>query len=140
MSDDMLVYPSEKVVGVVDDRDHLDGVLSALGGIGVASGDVEVLSGESGEKRLDPTGDEHGPLAKAMRTVQKALGDESERLEGLNAELEAGNYVVQVALSAEDDDEREQEKQRIGRTLKDQRARDVAFYGEYQIEELQIGA
>jgi hypothetical protein len=140
MSEDMLVYPSEKVVGVVDDRDHLEGVLSALSDIGVASADVEVLSGDTGEKRLDPTGDEHGPLEKAMRTVQKALGDESERLEGLNAELEAGNYVVQVALSAEDDDEREQEKQRIGRTLKDRRARDVAFYGEYQIEELQIGA
>jgi hypothetical protein len=140
MSEDMLVYPTEKVVGVVDDRDHLEGLLSALSDAGVASGEVEVLSGESGERRLDPTGEEHGPLQKAMRTVQKALGDESERLEALNAEIEAGNYVIQVGLAAEDDDEREQEKQRVGRVLKDQRARDVAFYGEYQIEEIQLGA
>jgi hypothetical protein len=140
VSEDMLVYPTEKVVGVVDDREQLEQLLSALTEAGVGSGEVEVLSGASGEEKLDPTGDEHGPLAKAMRTVQKALGDESERLEGLNAQLEAGNYVVQVGLTAEDDDQREQEKQRIGRVLKEQGAREVAFYGKNQIEELQLGA
>jgi predicted amidohydrolase YtcJ len=140
MSEDMLVYPTEKVVGVVDDRGQLEGLLSALADGGTGRDQVEVLSGESGEEKLDPTGEEHGPLEKAMRTVQKALGDESERLEKLNAELEAGNYVVQVGLTAEDDDAREDEKQRVGRTLKQGGARDVAFYGEYQIEELQIGA
>jgi hypothetical protein len=139
MSEDMLVYPTEKVVGVVDDRGQLQGVLDALSDAGVADGQVEILSGHDAEQ-LDPTGEEHGPLERAMRTVQKALGDESERLEALNAELEAGNFVVQVGLSEEDDDAREQEKQRVGRVLKDRGARDVAFYGEYQIEELQLGA
>jgi hypothetical protein len=140
MSEDMLVYPTEKVVAVVDDRGALDGVLSALSEAGVPDGEVEILSGQRDAEKLDPTGEEHGPLQRAMRTVQKALGDESERLEALNAELEAGNYVVQVGLTEEDDDRREQEKQRVGRVLKDRGARDVAFYGEYQIEELQLGA
>jgi hypothetical protein len=140
MSEDMLVYPTEKVVGVVDDRGELEGVLQALSDAGVPDGQVEVLSGHDDAEKLDPTGEEHGPLERAMRTVQKALGDESERLETLNAELEAGNFVVQVGLSEEDDDAREQEKQRVGRTLKDRGARDVAFYGQYQIEELQLGA
>jgi hypothetical protein len=140
MSEDMLVYPTEKVVGVVDDRGELEGVLQALSDAGVADGQVEVLSGHDDAEKLDPTGEEHGPLERAMRTVQKALGDESERLETLNAELEAGNFVVQVGLSEEDDDAREQEKQRVGRALKDRGARDVAFYGQYQIEELQLGA
>jgi predicted amidohydrolase YtcJ len=140
MSEDMLVYPTEKVVGVVDDRQHLSALTSALADAGVGDAQVEVLSGETGEQQLDPTGDEHGPLEKAVRTVQKALGDESERLEGLNAEIEAGNLVVQVGLTAEDDDERDQEKYRIGRVLKEQGARDVAFYGKNQIEELQLGA
>jgi hypothetical protein len=140
MSEDMLVYPTEKVVGVVDDRAELEGVLRALSDAGVADGEVEVLSGHDDAEKLDPTGEEHGPLERAMRTVQKALGDESERLETLNAELEAGNFVVQVGLSEEDDDAREQEKQRVGRALKDRGARDVAFYGQYQIEELQLGA
>jgi hypothetical protein len=140
MSEDMLVYPTEKVVGVVDDRAQLDGLLAALSDAGVPSGEVEVLSGEAGQQQLDPSGDDHGPLAKAMRTVQKALGDEAARLEKLNAEIEAGSYVVQVGLTEEDDDAREQEKQRVGAILKDRGARDVAFYGEYQIEELQLGA
>jgi hypothetical protein len=140
MTEDMLVYPTEKVVGVVDDRGRLEALVGALHEAGVADGEVEVLSGHAGEERLDPSGDEHGPLQKAMRTVQKALGDESERLEKLNAELEAGNHVVQVGLSADDDDAREEEKQRVGRILRDQGAREVAFYGEYQIEEIQLGA
>jgi hypothetical protein len=140
MSEDMLVYPTEKVVGVVDDRGQLDGVLGALSDAGIADAQVEILSGHDDAEKLDPTGEDHGPLERAMRTVQKALGDESERLETLNAELEAGNFVVQVGLSEEDDDAREDEKQRVGRVLKDRGARDVAFYGEYQIEELQLGA
>jgi hypothetical protein len=140
MSEDMLVYPTEKVVGVVDDHQRLEGLLSSLSDAGVADGQIEVLSGESGAEKLDPTGEEHGAFQRALRTVQKALGDESERLEALNAELEAGNYVIQVGLSEEDDDPREAEKQRIGDVLSSGGARDVAFYGEYQIEEIQLGA
>jgi hypothetical protein len=140
MSEDMLVYPTEKVVGVVDDHQRLEGLLSSLSEQGVGDGQIEVLSGESGAAKLDPTGEEHGPFQRALRTVQKALGDESERLEALNTELEAGNYVVQVGLTAEDDDAREEEKQRVGQVLSSQGARDVAFYGEYQIEEIQLGA
>jgi predicted amidohydrolase YtcJ len=140
MTEDMLVYPTEKVVGVVDDRARLQDLSSALAEAGIRDADIEVLSGESGEEQLDPSGEEHGAFEKAIRTVQKALGDESERLEDLNAEIEAGNYVVQVGLSAEDDEARDEEKYRIGRILKAQGARGVAFYGKNQIEELQLGA
>jgi hypothetical protein len=140
MTEDMLVYPTEKVVGVVDDRAHLRDLFSSLAEAGVRDADIEVLSGESGEEQLDPDGDEHGAFEKAMRTVQKALGEESQRLEHLNAEIEAGNYVVQIGLAAEDDDARDDEKYRIGRILKAEGARDVAFYGKNQIEELQLGA
>ncbi|GGI02853.1 hypothetical protein [Egicoccus halophilus] len=138
MSEDMLVYPTEKVVGVLDDHGAVDELRSALAEAGAS--EVEVLSGDSGEEQLDPKGDDHGPLAKAMRTVQKALGDEAERLENLNDELERGNLVVQAGLSAGDDDAREQEKRRIGKVMRQHGVRSIAFYGKNQIEELTLDA
>lgn len=136
MTEDMLVYPTEKVVGVLDDAGAVDGLRRALEQAGAA--DVEVLAGEAGEQRLDPKGAEHGALATAVRTVQKVLGDEAERLENLNDELERGNLVVQAGLSAEADDAREQEKQRIGGVMREHGARSIAFYGKHQIQELTL--
>jgi hypothetical protein len=138
VSDELLVYPTDKVVGVLEDAARLDSVRDDLAQAGVASDQIEVLCGESGAERLDPDGDGSGPLASAIRTVQKALGEEATRLEQLNAAVESGAYVVQVALP-EDGDE-DEAKQRIGRILHEGGARNVAFYGSLAVEELQLGA
>ena len=136
--EDMLVYPSEKVVGILDDRARVDELRSALDEAGAT--DVEVLSGTSGEEQIDPQGDDHGAFASALRTVQKAIGDEGQRLENLNDELERGNLIVQAGLSAGDDDAREQQKQTVGRVMREHGARSIAFYGKHQIEELTLDA
>lgn len=138
MSEDMLVYPTEKVVGILDDPQAVDGLRSGLSEAGAT--DVEVLSGASGEEQLDPKGEEHGALGRAMRTVQKALGDEAERLENLNDELERGNLVVQAGLSASDDEGRDREKQQIAAVMREHGVRSIAFYGKNQIEELTLDA
>lgn len=138
MSEDMLVYPTEKVVGILDDRDAVEGLRSALSEAGAT--DVEVLSGDSGEEQLDPKGEEHGALGKAMRTVQKALGDEAQRLENLNAAIEQGSLVVQAGLSASDDDARDQQKQQVAGVMREHGVRSIAFYGKNQIEELTLDA
>lgn len=138
MSEDMLVYPTEKVVGVLDDATAVPDLRRALDDAGATG--VEVLAGESGEEQLDPKGEGHGAMASAIRTVQKALGDEAERLENLSDELERGNLVVQAGLGAEDDDAREQEKQRIGGIMREHGVRSIAFYGKHQIEELTLDA
>ncbi|MEX2504436.1 MAG: hypothetical protein WD378_06275 [Egicoccus sp.] len=138
MSEDMLVYPTEKVVGILDDPAAADDLRSALSETGAT--EVEVLSGASGGEQLDPGGDEHGKLGKAMRTVQKALGDEAERLENLNTALEQGHLVVQAGLSASDDDARDREKRQIAGVMREHGVRSIAFYGKNQIEELTLGA
>lgn len=138
MSEDMLVYPTEKVVGVLDDADAVGELRRALAEAGAS--DVEVLSGRSGERQLDPKGEEHGALGKAVRTVQKALGEEAERLENLNDELERGNLVVQAGLSADDDDARDDEKHRLAGIMRRNGVRSIAFYGKNQIEELTLDA
>lgn len=141
MSDDLLVYPKEKVVGIVDDHDTMDAVRDALRATGVDDGRVEVLSGRGGEQHIDPNGRERGKVATAVRTVQKALGEEATRLEQLNAAVEAGKYVVQVELSGDADKETfEAEKRSVGNALHDAGASKVAYYGKNAIEELQLGA
>ena len=140
MNDELLVYPTEKVVGVAPDRSTLDAVREALSSSGVADDRIEVLSGSSAHDELDPDTGEHGPLASVVRVVQKALGDEAARLDRLNDAVDAGAYVVQVDPVGEDDDAREADKRAIGQALVDAGANDVAFYGRWQIEELQFGA
>lgn len=139
MGEDMQVYPEEQVVGIVDDGADVQRLLDALEAEGVAGDRVEVLAGEEGKKRLDATGEEHGWAERALRTVQKVLGDEAERLENLNDELAAGNYVVQVEIAGEEDEEREASKLQIGDIMRQQGGRSIAFYGKYQIQELTIG-
>lgn len=138
--DDLLTYPTEKVVGIAADRDTLDAVRDALEEGGVGEDRVEVYCGEQGSEKVDPHADSRGPLARAVTVVQKALGEEAVRLEKLNAAIEAGQYVVQVGLSEEDDDARERQKQEIGRMMATAGAAKVAFYGKWQVEQLQLGA
>jgi hypothetical protein len=140
MSDDMLVYPTDKVVGIVEERERVDALRDALEEANVGGDRIEVLCGEAGSERIDADGDEGGVFASALRTVQKALGEEGKRLEKLNDAVDAGKYVVQVAIVDGDDDEQQQDKQRIGRILHEGGAREVAFYGSWAVEEIQFGA
>lgn len=140
MSDDMLVYPTDKVVGIVDERERVDALRDALGEANVGSDRVEVLCGEAGSERIDADGDEGGVFASALRTVQKALGEEGKRLEKLNDAVDAGRYVIQVAIVDGDDEEQQRDKQRIGQILHEGGAHDVAFYGSWALEEIQFGA
>jgi hypothetical protein len=140
MSDDMLVYPTDKVVGIVDERERVDALRDTLAEANVGSDRIEVLCGASGSERIDADGDEGGIFASAIRTVQKALGEEAGRLEKLNDAVDAGRYVVQVAIVDGDDEAQDEDKQRIGRIMHEGGAREVAFYGSWAVEEIQFGA
>ncbi len=138
MSDDQhLTYPTDSVVGVLDDPDGLDGLLDALRDAGASDDRIRVFQGaEDADLRPDPS--EDGVVSRVVRTAQKVLGDEAERLHVLDDALEAGAAVVcvQVASDGDDDDARDQELADLGRALRGAGARDIAFYGEYQIQQL----
>ena len=146
MTEPMLVYPTDKVVGGAPDRATLEEVWAALEAAGVGPERIEVLGAgsaadedpqDAAEQRSDET---DGALASVVRTVRVALGEEATRLQGLNDAIEAGHYVVQVALPDEDDEAQDAEKRAVGNALHDGGAQNVAFYGALTVEELQIGA
>jgi hypothetical protein len=135
--DSKLEYPTDQVVGVLDDPDRLDQLLSDLRDAGAGEDRITVLRGGD-EADLAPDPSEGGAVTKVVRTAQKVLGDEAERLNVLDDALEAGAVVVGVRVAASDDDEdaRNAELSELASAFRGVGARDIAFYGEYQIQQL----
>jgi hypothetical protein len=133
-----LVYPTERLVGIADDRRTVEAVCAALADAGVADERIEILTGDSDEFKEIP--DDDSLADRVTHVLKTALGDETERLVALREGLDAGRVVVQVRLTEDDDDDREAAKQRLGRLLADHGLDGVAFYGKWQIEEIQLGA
>ncbi len=136
VTDQPLTYPTDRVVGIAADRATVDTVRERLTSVEVSDDRVEVWCSQDTADQIDPD-EPDGPVEGAIRAVQKALGEETQRLERLSDAIEAGNYVVTVSLPDGDDDDT---KYAVGRALHDAGATDVAFYGTWAIEELQFGA
>jgi hypothetical protein len=135
--DDALTYPTDQVVGVLDDPAALDALLDRLDEADVSADRTTVLRG-AGDADLAPDPGEGGPVTRIVRTAQKVLGDEAERLHVLDEALEAGAVVVgvQVATAADDEDARDRELADLAAAFRSVGAHDIAFYGEYQIQQL----
>jgi hypothetical protein len=143
VSDQALVYPTDQVVGALPSTSSLDDLRSALRDTGVADDAVTVHRGPGDSGELAPrTDDADGIKERMVRGAQKVLGDESERLQVLEDRLAEGATLVCVALAADEDDDdgREREKRDIGAALRAHGADDIAFYGKYQIEQLDNSA
>lgn len=134
--DQPLTYPTDRVVGIAADRGTLSSVREALTAAEIDDERVEVFCSEDTADEMDPD-DPDGPVEGAVRAVQKALGEESQRLQRLTEAIDDGAYVVTVSVADRDDDEL---KRAVGRALHDGGATDVAFYGPWMIEEIQLGA
>jgi hypothetical protein len=138
-----LVYPTDQVVGALPATRSLDDLREALRDAGVTDDAVTVHRGPGDSGELAPqTDDGEGVKEKVTRTAQKVLGDESERLQVLEDRLREGATLVcvQLASDEDDDDGREREKRDLGATLRAHGAEDIAFYGKYQIEQLDASA
>jgi hypothetical protein len=140
MDDQMLTYPTDKVVAVAPDRGIVQAARTALRSSGVDESRIEILGGETAGSAEPTEEDDDGLLASVIRTVRTGFGEEATRLQQLNEAIDAGQYVVQVELPDEDGDVRDEEKRAVGNALHDAGASHVAFYGKMTVEELQIGA
>jgi hypothetical protein len=123
-------YPSNKVVGFIDDPNDAQAALRDLKEAGFKTDEIEVLTGEEGARRIDVTGREHGPLARIVRSIQK-LGDyESEHVKRHEQELLAGHFGIGV--TAEEGRDREE----VRRIPKSHNGHFINYYGNWAMEKL----
>jgi len=129
---DFISYPTDKVVGIIDDSDDAKAALRDLRAAGFTADDIEVLTGEEGAHRVDVTGEEHGPLARFVRSFQRVLGHyEPVHVRRHEQELLAGHFGIGV--TAKDPDTRE----KVRKILKSHKGHFINFYGKWAMEVLE---
>jgi hypothetical protein len=90
-------YPTKRVVGTIADATNAEAAVDALLQAGFEREAIEVLQGERGLHRLDPTGAEHGLLAHFQRRLIQFAGDLEElSLKRFAEDVRAGKLVVMV--------------------------------------------
>jgi hypothetical protein len=103
---DSLSFPDDTVVGLFDAPDAAASALDALIEYGIDAERIQVLFGEAGARRMDPSGERHGMLGQLRRVVQHFGDEEIEHIERQARELRTGNFLV--AAPAEDEEERDE--------------------------------
>jgi hypothetical protein len=129
---DFIFYPTNKVVGIIDDPSDAKAALRDLRVAGFTADEIEVLTGEEGAHRIDVTGEEHGALARFVRSYQKLLGDyEPAHVRRHEQELLAGHFGIGV--TAKEPEAREQ----VRGILKSHGGHFINFYGVGAMEVLE---
>ena len=127
---DSLTFPTDTVVGILDDPDAATSALDELIAAGVPEERLQVLCGEAGARRLDPSGKRHGLLGRLQRVVQQYADKEVSHVQRQAAELRAGRFLV--AAPAED----EEEAERVSKILTENGGHFINRYGKWTVQRL----
>ena len=120
-------YPTNRVVGTIADAEHADAVVQALVNAGFERGAIDVLHGEEGLNRLDPTGAGHGVLERLQRAVIRtgAPAEEYRYLTHHVEDVRDGRFVIMVLAP-------ERDKRTIVADILDANGAEfVGFYGKW---------
>ena len=95
---DFIPHPTQRVVGTIANARDARAAIEALLAHGFGRVDIDVLQGEEGLQRLDPSGADHGFFAQFQRTVLRALAsaEEFKSLRHHVEDLRAGRFVIMV--------------------------------------------
>ena len=129
---DFIAYPSDRVVGTIADARNARAAITTLLHQGFQESDIDILRGEEDVHRLDPTGDEHGFLARFQRRMIHLLGpaEESKYLSRHVEDLRAGRFVIMVLA-------KEPETRHLAASiLNSHGAEFVGFYGTWAWESM----
>jgi len=127
---DFIYYPTDKVVVIVDDPDDAEAAVSDLEVAGFTAEEIEVLTGEEGAHRIDPTGRKHGLVPRIVRSIQKLGNYESDHVRRHEQELLAGHFGIGVTAKKEED------REKVRHILKSHNGHFINFYGTWAMQRL----
>jgi hypothetical protein len=87
-------YPAGKVLAVFGSEAEADAAIAAARETG--AGEIELFHGPLDADRFDGTGQRHGAIARALRTVQFSLMDQLPAMAWYEAALREGKTIISV--------------------------------------------
>ncbi|HTC85612.1 MAG TPA: hypothetical protein VK656_02845 [Candidatus Acidoferrum sp.] len=97
-----LAYPTNHLLGVIDDPAAAASGAAALAAAGFASSDVIVLRGTEGADRLDGLGEIGGPWRRLVRSFQFMSMDQMPDFRTYEAAIRDGRVVLAVKATDRD--------------------------------------
>ena len=124
---DFISYPLNRVAGTIAEPAEARAAIEELLRGGIQTDDIDLLHGEQGVHRLDPTGAEHGFLSRFQRTLINTLApiEEADHLRRHVDDVRAGRFVIMVRAEAPE------LRDTVAATLKAHGAVDIGFYGRW---------
>jgi hypothetical protein len=124
------------VAGTITDRKDAEDAVEALLQAGIDADDIDVLHGEAGLQRLDPSGADHGLLARFQRAFIHVAGAkaESAALARHVDDLQSGRFVVLVRANTAE------RRQAVADVFKAHRATFIGFFGRWTLRALEPDA
>jgi len=94
-------WPSSYLHGVVDSVEEAESALGDMIAAGIPQDQLHTWYGPAGSAAIDPTGRNHGRLARLWRTLEKAM-PERELLERYASEVEGGHVCIGVQIGSQE--------------------------------------
>jgi hypothetical protein len=129
--EDVIAYPTNRVVGTITDPENARAAIEALLQAGFARHDIDLLHGEEDLHRPDPAGAEHKYLAQFQRTLIRTLGDEYKHLRHYVEDIRAGRNVLLVLAKKRD------RREAAADILGAHGAESIEFYGRWSWHSLE---
>jgi hypothetical protein len=142
---------TNRVTALLHSGEAVTAMVKALEADGVATGDIEIFTGEDGAKCLDLPGREHGRAIHLLRTLEATMGDERETNLRIDAALRKGASLVCVKVPATLPammhaiahpsslatfrKQKSDEKDRAFRVFRAQHAHEIHYWGAWSFED-----
>lgn len=121
---DFIPYPTNRVVGIIDDARNAKAAVLDLQKAGFSANKIRVLTGKEGARRINARGDKHGVWPRMLRSIQSALGDyEIPHATRHEKEMLAGHFGIGVSVRDDED------RNKALKILKSHRGHFINFYG-----------
>ena len=124
-------YPTDHLLGAFRDPAEAAAASAEIVALGIPAGDVTVLQGDEGARRLDGTGAANGLLARARRLVSFTIMDQLPDMAMYERAVRDGGAVVMVRVRGDE------AKAAVADVMRRHGGHFINYYGRFATEEIE---